>query len=312
MNLETLSKLTAPIPGDQIRWRVGKVDKDQNLGRAMPYIDARVVQNRLDEVVGPFGWKNSFVEVFSGSRLLAVRCLLSLKDGEGQWLTKEDAAYMSTRHDSDESAEIALKGVYSDALKRAAVHWGIGRQLYEFRAPWVQLDEHGRLAEIPSLDGGPAVKVGSPTEAVEAERTLSSEPVVSADGASNPSSEPTVSAAPAAPVESAPAAQPPAVAPAPAPMVAPAPAPATAAVTAAAPSGQAMDEAAFRAGNATLASVLDRLAQKAVPVQVLRGYVTGPRSATKFNDAERAFLVARLNAAENDAKQAEAAATPSA
>ena len=71
---ETLTALKAPIPATQISWRVGQLNEDKTQGRALPYIDARVVQARLDEVVGPQNWKVRFLEIFSGTRLLAVRC----------------------------------------------------------------------------------------------------------------------------------------------------------------------------------------------------------------------------------------------
>ncbi len=39
------------------------------------------------------------------------------------------------------------KGCASDALKRAAVQWGIGRYLYRLPAVWVELDGEGHVPE---------------------------------------------------------------------------------------------------------------------------------------------------------------------
>jgi Rad52/22 family double-strand break repair protein len=42
----------------------------------------------------------------------------------------------------------AEKGALSDAFKRAAVRWGVGRYLYEIKSPWITLEKHGRTAVI--------------------------------------------------------------------------------------------------------------------------------------------------------------------
>jgi hypothetical protein len=48
------------------------------------------------------------------------------------------------------------KGALSDAFKRAAVLWGIGRYLYSLESPWVALEARGRSyviakSELPRL-----------------------------------------------------------------------------------------------------------------------------------------------------------------
>ena len=47
-----------------------------------------------------------------------------------------------------------LKGAYSDALKRAAVKHGIGRELYELPTIWVKLDEYKRPMAEPAFVKG--------------------------------------------------------------------------------------------------------------------------------------------------------------
>jgi hypothetical protein len=42
----------------------------------------------------------------------------------------------------------AEKGAISDAFKRAAVMWGIGRYLYDLDSPWVQIEPRGRSFTI--------------------------------------------------------------------------------------------------------------------------------------------------------------------
>lgn len=145
-SIEKIKKLREPFSASNISWRLGMTNPDKTLGQALPYLDNRNVQNRLDEVLGAESWRNHFEEVIVGSKLVAVRCIISLKI-DGEWIAKEDAAPF----DASGGLDYALKGVYSDAMKRAAVQWGIGRYLYAYQAPWIELDAHGRLTELPQL-----------------------------------------------------------------------------------------------------------------------------------------------------------------
>lgn len=109
MNLELLKK---EIP---YKW---KVQTAKSWGcECVAYIDARDVMDILDEVVGPENWQDSFREI--GGKMY---CSLSIKI-DGEWISKEDIGTPSNM-DAD-------KGEASDAFKRAAVKWGIGRFLYD-------------------------------------------------------------------------------------------------------------------------------------------------------------------------------------
>jgi hypothetical protein len=115
--------LRAEFPRNAISWRAQSMNKDGTKALALAYIDARDVMNRLDEVCGPGGWQDRY-EVHGAKTL----CYLSVRI-DGEWVTKADGA-----GDTDVEAE---KGSISDAFKRAAVKWGIGRYLYDLDAPWV-------------------------------------------------------------------------------------------------------------------------------------------------------------------------------
>lgn len=116
-------QLAAEFPREAISWRAQSVTKDGTKAMALAYIDARDVMDRLDEVCGPADWQDRYE--FHGARTI---CYLSIRIN-GEWVTKADGA-----GDSDVEAE---KGAISDALKRAAVKWGIGRYLYHLKSPWV-------------------------------------------------------------------------------------------------------------------------------------------------------------------------------
>jgi hypothetical protein len=133
-----LKELHAPFPATEIEWRVGSTTKDKTRGLALAYLTARHVMERLDEVCGPENWQDRYE--FHGSRTV---CYLSIKIGD-QWVTKADGA-----GDSDVEAE---KGAISDALKRAAVKWGIGRYLYSLASPWVELEAHGNSVKIKASE----------------------------------------------------------------------------------------------------------------------------------------------------------------
>jgi hypothetical protein len=86
------------------------------------YIDARQVMDRLDEVVGPQNWHASFRTL--SEEAVAVECSLTVYG-----VTKCDAGYPNNPGSDFEKEP--FKAAYSDALKRAAVHFGLGRFLYD-------------------------------------------------------------------------------------------------------------------------------------------------------------------------------------
>lgn len=116
---DLFAALAAPFDVAEIKHR------SQN-GRQLAYVTARTIMNRLDAVVGPENWWNAFVP---GER--SVLCQLTIRLPDGTTLTKQDAggyAGMADSGDDDKSG-------YSDALKRAAVMFGVSRYLYNDGVP---------------------------------------------------------------------------------------------------------------------------------------------------------------------------------
>lgn len=122
-------KLSDEFQRSAISWRAQSVTQSGDKALALAYIDARDVMNRLDEAIGPDRWSDSYVETPSGR----VICTIAICCGE-QWISKSDGA-------GDTDVEGA-KGALSDAFKRAAVKWGIGRYLYDLAAPWVPCESY--------------------------------------------------------------------------------------------------------------------------------------------------------------------------
>lgn len=140
---EIMDKLQEPFPPCDVEWRVGATNQDKTKGIALAYITNRAIMSRLDELFGPFGWKNEFKEWKDSSQI----CGISIKDPEtGDWITKWDGA--------DDSQTEAIKGGLSDAMKRAGYQWGIGRYLYNLDNIWCEIEPCGksyRLKKEPQL-----------------------------------------------------------------------------------------------------------------------------------------------------------------
>lgn len=145
MSADLFAALAAPFPPDKVSWRVGTSNKKKRQretgdnqakatkGQVLAYIDARDVMDRLDEVCGPPGWQNRYTHAEKKTI-----CEIGILTTD-EWVWKADGA-----GESDIEAE---KGALSDAFKRAAVRWGIGRYLYHLPTPWVDLDEREQIPD---------------------------------------------------------------------------------------------------------------------------------------------------------------------
>lgn len=124
---DVFEKLCGPFRADGLHWRAQTVTfKDGKYSAlALAYMDARDVMARLDEVVGAENWQDEYAETPTGR----VICTLRLRI-DGEWIAKSDGAG-GTDIEGD-------KGGISDAFKRAAVKWGVGRYLYDLETPWVE------------------------------------------------------------------------------------------------------------------------------------------------------------------------------
>jgi hypothetical protein len=145
---EALKKLAEKFSFKSLSWRADTQHivsrEDGDYAAAFPYLDARDVQNRLDEVVGPENWKSEYTISAQGH----IICRLSIFIN-GQWVSKEDGSAIET---SGRAREMSAKTGFSDALKRAGVAWGIGRYLYAYRPELVKLAaDKATLTYIPEL-----------------------------------------------------------------------------------------------------------------------------------------------------------------
>ena len=121
MNLKLLKK---EIP---YKWKVQSFSKFKPMATCVAYIDARDVQDILDEVCEQQNWKDYYKEVKNN-----LYAGIGIKVGD-EWIVKWGCGV-----ESDYEKE---KGEASDAFKRAGVKWGIGRFLYSLKIQYVTANE---------------------------------------------------------------------------------------------------------------------------------------------------------------------------
>ncbi len=147
---DLFAALAAPFETSEVRTR-------SQAGRQLHYITARTAMNRLDNVFGPENWWDEYVP---GEH--SVLCRLTVRLPDGSTLTKADAggyAGMPDQGDDDKSG-------FSDAFKRAAVKFGVGRYLYRDGVPTF-VREREPAAVPPAEPAQAHAQAPAPTPAVE-------------------------------------------------------------------------------------------------------------------------------------------------
>lgn len=137
-----LKELSKPFDVNSVKWRLQQANKEKTGGWAVPYLDSRAIANRLDEVVGQMRWKDEYKPWISSKEGgTSQLCVIYIYDDDlKEWISKTDGAGLS--------AIEPIKGGISDAFKRAAVKWGIGRYLYGMEPVWVKAKAKGNSAII--------------------------------------------------------------------------------------------------------------------------------------------------------------------
>jgi len=116
-------KLKFPIP---YKWKIQSFNEDKTKARCVAYIDARDVMDLLDKAVGFNNWEDQYK--YENNQWL---CGITIHFKDGTSRTKWDTGVAG-----DFEAE---KSAISDAFKRSAVKWGVGRFLYDLKTQWVDI-----------------------------------------------------------------------------------------------------------------------------------------------------------------------------
>lgn len=138
MELTLQQKLECPFPAQAVSWRIGRKSKDGTSAVLLAYIDARDVMERLEHACGFGNWQCRYSLAVDGLLICDIGIRIA-----GEWIWRANGA-------GDTQVE-AEKGKCSDAFKRAAVLWGIGRYLYGLPSPRVKIDQYGKWEKDPEL-----------------------------------------------------------------------------------------------------------------------------------------------------------------
>lgn len=147
-----LSRLAEPFPAEDIEWRVSRagMGKSGVYCHCLPYVTARAIAARLDEVCGVPNWKNEppvMIEVRPGITAFAVGISIRF---DGEWITKWDV--------SEPTNIEPAKGGFSGGMKRAGAQWGIFRYGYYLEETFAETSEKGgagwNYAKLPDKAGG--------------------------------------------------------------------------------------------------------------------------------------------------------------
>lgn len=126
LDAEALAELGRPFSPAAVKYKpLTKPGSDNKAGSAF-YIDARLVAERLNAIVGPEGWQDEYKPLLATGAEMAgnffpVECALTVLG-----FRKIDVGCYQ-RNAADDKA---WKAAYSDAFKRVAVKFRVGAYLY--------------------------------------------------------------------------------------------------------------------------------------------------------------------------------------
>ncbi len=130
--------LARPFRGKDLEWRIQRagVKKSGEIWAiVVPYVDARAIFDRLDQVVGPANWQTALQPTGPMGKSGGMTGGIGVKF-DGEWIWKWDAAQASDIE--------PVKGAASGAIKRAAVQLGMGRDLYGVGDLFAKIHDRGR------------------------------------------------------------------------------------------------------------------------------------------------------------------------
>lgn len=147
MDQNIAEALRAPFPLNEIEWRpaqggLGQTRDGRPWLKILAYLNARAVMDRLDQVFGVGGWSHELrpVEISKQGKSGVVItsgmiCRIMIMSMDKPMCIHEDVSDLTDIED--------LKGGASGALKRTAVHLGIGRYLYDLGDTYADIYDRG-------------------------------------------------------------------------------------------------------------------------------------------------------------------------
>lgn len=127
--------LSQPFPESELRYRAGATTRDKSKAQALPYVDPRAYEDRLNEIV-PGSWEVTF-EPWGEHRII---CRLTI----------HGVTRSSTGEATDSPDGIAGTSAEAQAFKRACAKFGLGRYLYALTPQWVDYDPTRKTVTPPT------------------------------------------------------------------------------------------------------------------------------------------------------------------
>jgi len=177
---EIAKALAAPFREADVSWVVvatSNKNTPQMTELWAPYLEADPIIDRLDEVLGPDGWSLDIEAVGERGAICRLTILGVMKAGAGQIA-------------ADQKTDQPFKAAATDALKRAAVLFGIGRYLHKVQNEWRKPTAEGAR---PKRGAGPKAPPPAPRPAPEAAPPAASpspEPALKSEGTKPPEGHP--------------------------------------------------------------------------------------------------------------------------
>jgi hypothetical protein len=126
--------LAEPFALEQIELKPGATTKDKARALALPYVDLRAYQDRLDQVAGLDGWSVEYRQLGQASMICRLTILGVVREDVGE--PSEDGSNPATES-------------LAQAFKRACSAFGLGRYLYSLPKVWAAYDADARQFKDP-------------------------------------------------------------------------------------------------------------------------------------------------------------------
>jgi hypothetical protein len=156
---EVLKELKRPFHSSKTEFKVASNTRGSS-ALCVAYVDARHVQERLNDVCEGW-WSNTFREIYEdqsflienanagivtdksviGQRLKAVEATITIAVWEEGHENKISHADIGAPDNMNEDFSHGFKALFSDAFKRAGVHFGIAAPFYYLPKMWLEKND---------------------------------------------------------------------------------------------------------------------------------------------------------------------------
>ena len=140
------AKLCKPFAQALVEVKPQATTRDKKRALAVPYVDPRAYQTRLDRVVGPEGWTVSYRRLSERAVVCRSTILGVPRDDVGEAEAEEfDRASGEMKPNPNQATAAAMQ-----AFKRVCASFGLGRYLYQLQQVWGDYDAEKKTFVDPA------------------------------------------------------------------------------------------------------------------------------------------------------------------